>query len=193
MMTNLLTMHPTNILYQYDLNYFKQFQKQIVICDKDIYRINDPLINKNDHGSKDHGLVYIEFNAAMFQALKSNMMKIAKEKYQVSLAVDPKVELYGQAEERMLLDLNVHIKGHDHAVKMKVYNTACAMDFQALKHDIGKIFNHLDEYFVRNVLLDIISTLKKKIDLVKLNDFLRKLATEGKNNSKKSVLQIGLL
>jgi hypothetical protein len=76
---------------KYDLNYFKQFNRQLEYCDRDPFRIHDPLRKKSDHGSKDRGLVYVEFNAGLFQAMKSNMMKPAKEKYNISLTMDPKL------------------------------------------------------------------------------------------------------
>ena len=173
---------------KYDLNYFKQFNRRLEHCERDLFRIHDPIKNKNDHGSKDHGLVYIEFNAGLFQAMKSNMMKIAKD-YNISLAADPKIELYGNAEERMLLDLKVMIKGQEHFVKMKVYNTTCGMDFQALKHDIDKRFDHLDgrtvgEFFTQKIIVEIANTLCNKVDIKKLNDYIKKLALVGKDGVK---------
>ena len=91
-------------------------------------------------------------------------MKHAKEKYNISLTTDPKIELYGSTEERMLFDLRVIIKSEEHFVKMKVYKTTCGIDFQALKHDIGLTFNHLDsltvgEYVARNIVIDIANIL----------------------------------
>ena len=56
---------------EYDLNYFKQLTRRM----EHMIRIHDPTKNKNDHGSKDHGLVYLEFNAGLFQAMKSSMVK----------------------------------------------------------------------------------------------------------------------
>ena len=172
----------------YDLNYFKQFNKQLEYCERDLYRIHDPVKNKNDHGSKDHGLVYIEFNAGLFQAMKTNMMSLAKEQ-NIILTTDPKIELYGNAEERMLLDLKVPIKDQEHFIKMKVYNTACGMDFQALKHNTDKRFDHLDgrtvgEYFAQTIVVDIVNTISKKIDIQKLNNYIKKLAIEGENAAK---------
>ena len=173
---------------KYDLNYFKQFSRRLEHCERDPYRIHDPIKNKNDHGSKDHGLVYVEFNAGLFQAMKTNMMKIAKD-YNITLAADPKIELYGNAEERMLLDLKVIIKGQEHLVKMKVYNTTCGMDFQALKHDLDKKFDHLDgrtvgEFFTQEIVVEIANTLCNKVDIKKLNNYIKKLALDGKDGVK---------
>ena len=170
---------------KYDLNYFKQFSKRVEHCERDLFRIHDPVKNKKDHGSKDHGLVYIEFNAGLFQAMKSNMMKIAKD-YNINIISDPKIEFYGNAEERMLLDLKIIVKGVEHFIKMKVYNTTCAMDFQALKHDIDKKFEHLEgltvaEYFTQKIVVQIANTLCNKIDIQKLNNCIRKLALDGQH------------
>ena len=172
----------------YDLNYFKQFNKQLEYCERDLYRIHDPIKNKNDHGSKDHGLVYIEFNAGLFQAMKTNMMILAKE-HNIILTTDPKIELYGNAEERMLLDLKVVIKDQEHFLKMKVYNTTCGMDFQALKHNTDKKFEHLDgrtvgEYSTQTIVVDIVNTICEKIDIEKLNNYIKKLAIDGKKPAK---------
>ena len=112
------------------------------------------------------------------------MLKIAKD-YDINLTSDPKIELYGNAEERMLLDIKITIHGKDHFLKMKVYNTTCAMDFQAVKHDIDKRFDHLNgltvgEFFAQKVV-EIANILCKKIDIEKLNSYIKQLALEGKN------------
>ena len=44
----------------------------------------------------------------------------------------------------MLLNLKIEIKDKEHYIKMKVYNTTCATDFQAMKHDIDEKFDHLN-------------------------------------------------
>ena len=87
---------------------------------------------------------------------------------------------------RMLLDLKVTIKGEEHFLKMKVYNTTCGMDFQAVNHDISIEFQHLDnltvgEYFVKTIVIDIGTILCDNLDIKKLNNQLRKLALKGKN------------
>ena len=52
----------------------------------------------------------------------------------------------------------------EHFFKMKVYNTTCGMDFQALKHDIGKTFNHLNsltvgQFVAKNIVININSNI----------------------------------
>ena len=92
-------------------------------------------------------------------------MKIAKD-YDINLTSDPKIELYGNAEERMLLDIKIIIHGKEHFLKMKVYNTTCAMDFQAVKHDVDKRFDHLNgltvgEFFCPECCWDSKHSLQK--------------------------------
>ena len=75
-------------------------------------------------------------------------------------------------------------------MKIKVYNTVCAMDVQALGIPLKTTFSHLlnltcAEYFVLNILDKIIGILSKNIDIKMLNEFHRKLAIDGKNASKK--------
>ena len=88
----------------------------------------------------------------------------------------------------MLLDIKIIIQDKEHFLKMKVYNTTCAMDFQAVKHDVDKRFNHLNgltvgEFFAQRVV-EIANILCKKIDIEKLNNYIKKLALEGKNAAK---------
>ena len=69
---------------------------------------------------------------------------------------------------------------------MKVYNTTCAMDFQAMKHDIDKKFDHLNgntvgEFFAKDFVVEIANIVCKKMDVEKLNNFIRRIALDGKN------------
>ena len=80
-------------------------------------KVHDKAKRPRDKGSKDHGLVYVSFNAGMFLALKANMMKIAKEEFDVNLVRNPKVEFYGSAEERMCLDLKAMLNKEEHLIK----------------------------------------------------------------------------
>ena len=105
----------------FDLNHFKQFCKVLDSCKREVVKVHDKEARAKDKGSKDRGSVYVSFNGAMLLVLKTNMMKIAKSKYGVTLCADPKIELFGTAEERMCLDLKVKLKEQDHFLKMKVY------------------------------------------------------------------------
>ena len=85
-------------------------------------RIHNKNTKPKDHGSSDRGLVYIEFNAGMFEAIKKNMMRILKDTYKV-IMTKAKIEFYGDAEERINIDFQVCLNGQVHEMKMKVYNT----------------------------------------------------------------------
>ena len=56
---------------------------------------------------------------------------------------------------------------------MKVYDTTCGMDFQALKHDLDKKFDHLDgstvgEFFTQEIVVEIANILCNKVDIKKV-------------------------
>jgi hypothetical protein len=174
----------------FDLNHFKQYTKRIEYCNRDIVKVHDKKFHAKDHGSKDKGLIYIAFNAGMFEAIKKNMMKVLKDAFGVIIVRQPKVEYYGAAEESINLDIKVKLNGQDQEMKIKVYNTVCSMDVQALGIPLKTTFAHLfnltcAEYFVTHILPKIVEILSRSIDIKKLNEFHRKLAIDGKNASKK--------
>ena len=103
---------------------------------------------------------------------------------------EPKVEYYGKAEERINLNIQVALNDQVQELKIKVYNTSCALDAQALGIPLKPTFPHLSgltcaEYFCTNILAKDVYYLEKNIDIKKLNDYHRKLAIDGKNASKK--------
>ena len=64
------------------------------------------------------------------------------------------------------------------------------MDFQALKHDIDKKFDHLGgltvgEYFTQTIVVEIANTLCNKVDVKKLNNYIKQLALEGRQGVKR--------
>ena len=69
----------------FDLNHFKQYSKRIECCNRDPVKIHNKKSNSKDHGTKDKGLIYVGFNAGMFEAIKKNMMKILKERFGVEI------------------------------------------------------------------------------------------------------------
>ena len=74
----------------------------INLTNRDAIKIYDKNNNAKDQGSEDKGLVvYIAFNAGMFEAIKKNMMRILKNTFKAVIIKNPKVELYGAAEERI--------------------------------------------------------------------------------------------
>ena len=74
--------------------------------------------------------VDVDFQAGMFEALKINVMKCLNEDYGVKLIADPKVEMYGEALERICLDMEMTVAGHKHDVKMTIHNTSTALIFK---------------------------------------------------------------
>ena len=105
--------NPNHIVTQnskeFDLNHFKQFTKRVECCN----RVQDKKLNTKDHGSwfKGKGLIYIDFNAGMFEAIKKNMMRILKKTFGVKMVKQPKIEYYGAAEECINLDLDIALNG----------------------------------------------------------------------------------
>ena len=174
---------------EFDLNHMKQFEKLSEYCKREVVKVHDPNTGEGDKGSKDRGVVYLAFNGGMFQALKSHMMRIAKEKFGVTLVKDPKVEMYGCAEERMCLDLKMKMAGTEYKVKMLVFNTACAMNFAALGHVAGKKFVDLEnktvaEAFVDLVVLNIVKDLEQSLNIEKINEDIAELASKAKETER---------
>ena len=65
---------------------------------------------------------------------------------------------------------------------MKDFNTTCGIDFQALKHDIGLTFNHLDsltvgEYVARNIVIDIANIIADKSGYQKVEQHYQKVCS----------------
>ena len=88
------------------------------------------------------------------------------------------MEFYGEALERVCLDLRMSIKNYTHDVKIKVHNTQCSLDVAAFHDEVGKKHSHLNdltvsEYFAQHVISNVVEML--------LNEHLRYLANEGKN------------
>ena len=111
-------------------------------------RIHDKNINKKDKGSTDKGLIYVDFRAGMFEALKINFLKCLEKNHPTILINDPKMEYYDEALERVCLDLRMNVAGHLHDVKIKVHNTKCSLDVAAFHDEVGKKFIHLDNLTV---------------------------------------------
>ena len=174
------------------LNLFKQYKKRLEYSNREVIKIHDKGNNKKDKktkGSKDKALVYVVFNAGMFEAVKMNMMRILKEEHMVRLVTKPQVEFYGEATERICLDLSITVQGYEHFVKLKVHNTTCAIDVQAEKDDPKKSFTHLGEqtvgeFFAKEYIAKVVVYLQKYLNINKLNDLCRKMALDGKNQAK---------
>ena len=173
----------------FSLDLFKQYKRKIDFCDRDIMRIHDKSVNKKDQGSDDKGLIYVDFNAGIFEAFKVNVMKCLENDFKTKPIADPKVEYYGAAQERICLDLQMTVGDKKHDVKIKVHNTKCSLDVQGFHDAKSKRFEHLfdltvGEYFANHVITKIVARINSSFDISKLNTLLRSLATDGKNAAK---------
>ena len=116
------------------LDLSKQYKRKIEFCSRQLMRIHNKALNKKDQGSEDGGIIYIDFQAGMFEALKCNFVEYVAKDYGIVPIAQPKIEYYGQAEERFCLDLQMKVKEHVHDVKMIVHNTKCSLNVQGF-HD----------------------------------------------------------
>ena len=79
------------------------------------------------------------------------------------------------------------VSGFHHDVKVIVHNTKCSLNVQGCnKYD--KRFDHLNNrtvglYFAEDVINKVVMKINEKVDISKLNDFLRNMATEGKKSA----------
>ena len=111
-------MHPSvqNKGMDSDLNFSKQYKRLIDSCERDIFKIHEKepgCTNKNIKGTSiDKRMLYVEFNAGMFEAIKKNFVRVLKEHFETTISEKPKVETFGEmkAEERILLDLTMSVK-----------------------------------------------------------------------------------
>ena len=95
--------------------------------------------------------------------------------------------MYGEALERVCLDLRMKVGEHTHDVKIKVHNTKCSLDVAGFHDVVAKRFDHLDnltvgEYFAKNVITKIVEQINANIDITELNNKLRAMANEGKTS-----------
>ena len=125
------------------LDLVKQYSRRVDYCDRQLIKIHDRSLNKKDQGSEDKGLIYIDFKAGMFEALKVNFVKCL-ENYNTKLISEPKIEMYGEALERVCIDLQMKVGEHTHDVKVKVHNTKCSLDVAGFHGIVAKRFEHLD-------------------------------------------------
>ena len=169
----------------YSLDLFKQYKRRIDFCDRELMRVHDKTTNKKDKGSKDKGLIYVDFNAGIFEALKVNFLNCLANSFDTRLVADPKIEFYGKALERVCLDLRMNVLNHTHDVKIKVHNTKCSLDVAAQNDELGKTHKHLNDltvgqYFATHIIANIVEIINEKVDISLLNEHVRKLALDGK-------------
>ena len=178
-----------------DLNFEKQYKRRVNHCvGRKLFRIHD-FTKPNDHGSLDKSLVYVEFQGGLFEALKLNMIEILRNLHGIEKSGQTQVETFGisEAQERYCIDMNMTVDNHVHALKLKIYNTACALDAQGMGKELHSIFEHLQnktvgEYFVTVVIPKVVEYINGKVNVKELNEKYLRLAREGVKATRKNKL-----
>ena len=100
----------------------------------------------------DEGLAVVDFQAGVFEAMRSLMMSLLMKHYNAVVLNEPVIEVMGpeskEVETRVMIDISVTLNEKEHKMKIKVYNTMCRMDFQAIREDIYKTHAHLKDFTV---------------------------------------------
>ena len=111
-----------------DLNMVKQYEKRYESCNKELIKVD---MKKGSANKDSQKFVKLEFQTGMFEAMKKNMVKVMKDKFEVNFVEgkDPKLETYGKskAEERYTLDLMFKDGNSDYTVQVSIYKTNCTM------------------------------------------------------------------
>ena len=71
------------------LDLSKHYNRKLEYCDRELMRIHDKSVDKNDQGSEDKGLIYVDFQAGMFEALKMNFIKCIVNEYNIKPIAQP--------------------------------------------------------------------------------------------------------
>ena len=71
----------------FSLDLFKQYKRRVDFCDRDLIRIHDKSINKKDQGSENKGLIYVDFQAGMFEAVKVNFIRCLETYFDTKLII----------------------------------------------------------------------------------------------------------
>ena len=126
----------------------KQYTKFGEHCDRELFYIHKPSENDGEKGSvKDERIVYVEFKAGLFAALRNYMIRILKTDYNAKITKNPKIQTIGsgeaEAETRVLVDLKLNLEGKDHGVKVRVDNTKYSIEFQGMGTKSETEFLHL--------------------------------------------------
>ena len=88
------------------LNLARIYKKLVDHCDRDLFRVHEPKVYKDDKGSKkDENLVYIELKAGLFVAMRTVMMKYLIQDFNAKVTKSPKIQTSGcddkEAETRV--------------------------------------------------------------------------------------------
>ena len=181
--SNIVNIQVTHNAQHQELNFSKQYQNRFNACNRDLFKVDKVNGSANKEKQK---IVKLEFQTGMFELLKKKMVEVMKEHYSIVLAKDPKVEMYGQSksEERYLLDIKFPDSENksEHNVKVTIYNTNCCMSVNS-KTDIKN--QTVAEYFVSNIIKDVVNILEKRYDIPALNEHFRQLAVLGLEKVKK--------
>ena len=181
-----------------NLNLPKQYQRKLECCEREPYKIHETEPGKKDKktkGSKvDKRLMYIDFNAGVFEGLKKNFVRVMKDDFGIILTETPTLQTFGakEAEETVLLDLKIVVSGNEHEVKAKIYNTKCSMDVEAKGTSPENKFKHLGnftvgEYFARKIIPEFVDNISLRLNIKMINEECRKLALKGLKEIDKSV------
>ena len=170
--------------------------KKLEFCDRESFNIHDKENNVNDKnvkGSANKSCVYMDLNAGIFEAAKMNLVRVLEKELHIYLVKKPKVETYGTSEavERILLDMKMTVNDKEHEVKIRVYNTLCSLDVtgKGAATIAAKKHEHLENntvagYFIEKVMPKVVQYLRNNFDIPKLNEYCRKLALIGVDETK---------
>ena len=169
-----------------DLNMQRQYKRRVNHCTiRKLFRIHD-FTKQGDHGAQDRSLVYVEFQGGLFEALKQNMVKILKKNHSVRKQTILKLKLLENV--RLKKDFVWTCVGDpSHDLKVKVYNTTCALDVQGVKDEVHKVIEHLGnrtvgEYFANIIIPKVVEYIEQNVNikaLNELNELYIKLARDG--------------
>ena len=127
-----------------NLNLEKPYSKFSEHCDRDLFKIHKPIENKGERGSvKDERLVYCEFKAGVFAALRLHMIRILKTDFYGKIVKNPKIQTNGtgknEAETRKIVDVKITVEGKDHKVQFRTQ--LAALTFRVLEPNRMQFLN----------------------------------------------------
>ena len=117
------------------------------------------------------------------------MVKLLRSKYNTVISRKaPQVETFGKekAEERFNLDLDMKVGVNIYELKVKIYNTICSLDVQAIGNPtkVKKIYEalgnvSLGEYFATKIVPKLVEDLNSMLNIKEINEKYMQLAREG--------------
>ena len=73
------------------LDLVKQYSRKIEFCNREVIRIHNRALFDQDQGSVDGGLIYVYFQAGVFEALKVNFIQYIYDNHGIVTVAQPKV------------------------------------------------------------------------------------------------------